>query len=255
MSDDLFDNNKPTTQELDEEVKYLDELVGEGKKFSDYEALARGKVKADSFIDQLTSEMDELRQDLKTRLTMEEFMTKLNDTSNMSDPSNPNPNPDGEQGTPENQTFTIDEVEKLLDRKMSEKEQSDLRERNLTNVMSELEKTWGSEYRKELTKKAEELGFKQDWLTNLAEENPKAFLKVVDATKKPEKSEGLFAPPANEVNTTFDTGGGSNPSQRTRSYYVKLRETDPETYYSAANKLEMHRQAQNLGAAFFDTDR
>ncbi len=249
MSDELFDQEvigEPIAA-LEEGKTFLDELVGDGKKFSDTEALARGKLESDTFITRLTEEMGELRQDLKTRLTMEEFMTKLNEPATQS-PNSPDDTMSGEGELPE-KGFTIEDVEKLLDRRITEKEQSDLRESNLNKVMSNLESTWGPTYRKELTNKAKELGFDQDWLTNLAQENPTAFLKIVDANKPVENR--LFSQPQTAVNS-----GASNidTNKRARSFYVKMRQSDPEKYHSLANKSEMHRQAHELGEAFFDVD-
>ena len=50
----------------------LTELVGEGKRYATVEALAKGRLDADAFIEQLKRENAGLREDLSTRLTAEE---------------------------------------------------------------------------------------------------------------------------------------------------------------------------------------
>lgn len=51
---DVFD-----TDQGDKTANVLEELVGEGKKFADNEALAKGKVESDNFIEQLKTEKQE----------------------------------------------------------------------------------------------------------------------------------------------------------------------------------------------------
>src|SRR5882762_1576622 len=62
MADSLLDNTNLPNQ-LDSNKAYLEQLVGEGKKFKTAEDLARGKAESDSFIEIMKARMDELRAD------------------------------------------------------------------------------------------------------------------------------------------------------------------------------------------------
>jgi len=61
MADSLLDSND--SPQLDSNKAYLEQLVGDGKKFKTAEDLARGKAESDSFIEIMKVRMDELRAD------------------------------------------------------------------------------------------------------------------------------------------------------------------------------------------------
>ena len=69
MTDNLFEggDNKPrdaiASHQVDENKDYLAELVGDGKKFKDNQALARGKHEADLTVEAMKTRLDELRSD------------------------------------------------------------------------------------------------------------------------------------------------------------------------------------------------
>ena len=62
---------------VDPNKNYLEELVGEGKKFKDPVALARSKVESDRHIAKLESELKAIRTDMNSRLSLEDLVTKL----------------------------------------------------------------------------------------------------------------------------------------------------------------------------------
>ena len=66
---DIFDSattEVTTTSEQQTQTNdsFVTQLVGEGKKFKDYEALAKGKLEADRHIGEITKTLDELRAEL-----------------------------------------------------------------------------------------------------------------------------------------------------------------------------------------------
>src|SRR5712672_125043 len=64
MTESLTEGAEPSL-ELDPTKEYLQELVGDGKKFKSPEDLARGKYEADSYIKILERRLDEMRDDYK----------------------------------------------------------------------------------------------------------------------------------------------------------------------------------------------
>lgn len=103
----LFEESKN-----EETVNHYEALVGEGKKFTDNEALAKGKVAADQHIEKLEAEMAELRKDLDSRLTVEEALAKVH--------SKPEPNnSETAENTIPNKTEEVD-LDKLIKQKLEE---------------------------------------------------------------------------------------------------------------------------------------
>jgi hypothetical protein len=60
----------------DDTTVSFDQLVGEGKRYANGDVLARSKIEADKAIKQREQELAELRAELNTRLSLEEFLAK-----------------------------------------------------------------------------------------------------------------------------------------------------------------------------------
>jgi hypothetical protein len=79
----VFDETSGTTQTTEETIteNFLENLVGDGKKFTDPEALAndpealaKGKYEADKFVKDLERQNAELREDLEKTAKLDELM-------------------------------------------------------------------------------------------------------------------------------------------------------------------------------------
>src|ERR1041384_5868536 len=99
MTNSLIDQNNQNPDgppEIDESKNYLEELVGENKKFKDVEALAKGKHQADLFVKHLTDRMDEMRRDYlalqadnNTKARLEDYIKTLREEAISDNRSNP----------------------------------------------------------------------------------------------------------------------------------------------------------------------
>src|SRR6266853_6356138 len=118
MADDLFQPGPNDTQELDPEKKFYDDLVGEGKKFKDPEALARSKIESDRFIANLLREQSEMRETLNKRINEEEFLNRLEQFSKPKSPDAGNQPPT--DGTPST-AITPQDVEKIIETREAER--------------------------------------------------------------------------------------------------------------------------------------
>src|SRR5688500_15910791 len=75
------DNNlQDFGSQFDQDKDYFSELVGEDKKFKTPADLARAKAESDAFIERLKQENSGLRNELKTRTTMEDFMKTIKES-------------------------------------------------------------------------------------------------------------------------------------------------------------------------------
>lgn len=238
MTTDLFENS--TDNAIDPEKNYFEELVGEGKKFSDAAALARGKVEADAFIETIKQENDALRRELQARANFEEMLDKLSKNSlkgedDQSD-QNKGENPPSAPTTPE-------DIAKLVNDQLQAAREKERREANLQLAKAELEKVYGRDYPTKLKAKAEELGVGVQFLNDMAAKTPKAFLELVSPVR--DRSTGI-TPPSGIVPPTSGRTGVKN-----YAYYQKLQKENPALRSDAKFQRELLNEAMRQGSNFY----
>lgn len=246
----LFENEGTREPVIDPNKDWMAEYVGEGKKFKDAADLAKGKAHSDAFIFRLQKEMDGLRQELNTRIKLEEFMDRMNSQNSSGANQATQTAGTGNQtdGTASSATSTPD-IEKLIEERLAAKE-AELRERqNLDIARQKLQETLGQDYQSELESRTQALGLTKDFVANLAKTQPKALFALlgIDAQQS-RRTDDLFAPKGS-VNTSALNQGQT--SEKTWSYYEKLRRQNPATYWSSQVQSEIHRQAAKLGERFY----
>lgn len=245
---DLFGSNHDsdsTPIHADPDKNYVEELVGESKKFKTVEELARGKYEADQFIERLKQEQAALRKELESRKRLEEVADLLSQQKSQSTEGLPPARQDGDK----NATLTPEQLELMLEERLTKREQQQIKDRNISTVKQKLTEAFGQNYAAKLEQEANTLGVSKEYLTNLAAESPNAFLKLVGLDGRQQQS-NLFSPPPSSVNTA--SFAPNTHGERTQAYYDKLKNTDPRVYWSPKVQNEMHRDAQRLGARFFD---
>src|SRR5687767_13359404 len=134
---DLFSN--PDQGQEQEPSNYLEALVGEGKKFKDLEALARGKWESDRMITHKNREFDQLREDylkkdeeLKTRARLEELVDRLSNP-----PQSNREEPNADDNKPDlNKVF--EDFKKNLPSEFEKYEQEKKQRENFTSVQNKL---------------------------------------------------------------------------------------------------------------------
>lgn len=250
---DLFTQN--TSPAVDPNKQFFNELVGDDKKFKTQEDLARAKVESDRFIDQLKGELAGLRQDLNTRLTIEQMMDKI---SAPKEPLNPDsgsnqPTGNGEGGS--NKQLTEDDIDRLVEQRLSKADKLRTQEANLNYVRTALEEKYGPQFATHLKESASALGVGEEFLNSLAKEQPKVFLKLIESETPKQQSAaltGLFTPP--QGRQTAPNKSFTPTSDRKMSYYNDLKAKDPSLYWSPSVQNQLHQDAIRLGETFFDTN-
>ncbi len=245
QDDDIFGTDVPDLISVDDNdtSNPLELLVGEGKKFKTPEDLAKGKLESDRFIEQLKREQAELRQELNTRLSLEEFLDQQKALSNTQVPEVPTQT----TRTENVESLTKAEISAIVRDALTYEKTTASQAENMNYVRSELINSWGPDYTKKLAAQAADLGVDKEFLNNLAATKPKAFLKLVQAQAPQAVDTTSVTPPRSSVRVNTNTSGMKN-----ETYYAKLRKSDPKTYFSPAVQAERHQMAQRLGTAFFD---
>lgn len=243
----LFADDQGNQPQTDPQKNYLEELVGDGKKFKTPEELARGKAEADAFIEQLKAEQAALRNELNTKLSMEQYIDKMagTGTSNTQTPNEPN----GNQG--ENlQGLKPEDVERLIDQRVSAREAERIQAENLRTVKDTLSQQLGSDFTIKLKQIGQAVGMSEDDMTDMAKSRPKALIALVQAQAGSQQTQkqDLFSPPSG-----VNLPRGNTPVDRTQAYYDQLKARDPKEYWSPATQNQLHKDAIRLGERFFDT--
>jgi len=228
-----------------EDKDYLTELVGDGKKFKDAQALARGKAEADAFIERIKTEQEELRKELDKRLTVEELWTKIQQAGK-SDTTEPNKE-DNQEPSAGGKQLTTEDIRRQIREELEASQKAVVSNRNLEAVTKALRETFGAGYVQKVKEIAKTLGVGEAFLDDLAASQPQAFLKLVGAkTDGVQNTTSVFNPQPAVVTTPTKTGNVKN-----FAYYEKIRKENPRQYFGVELQNEMWKQAQELGEDFY----
>lgn len=245
MTDTLFGTMTVTPDNYDEvddtsDKNYVEQLVGDGKKFKDANALAKGKMQSDLFIQQILAEKRDLEAKLNTNQSVEDLIKSLKNDSTP-------PNLGGERRPDEVTGTKPEDIQRIVQETVAAREEEAKKARNLSEVTETLRSQFGGNYVAELEERTKDLGVGKAFLDDLAKTNPKAFLKLVGVETKKETPMSVFSPPNTRVNTGAQIPSGNG--EKTYSYYEKIRKSDPATYRTLQN--EMFTQASRLGDDFY----
>lgn len=245
MSDNIFEsdnqNSIPNTPSL------ADQLVGEGKKYSSVEELAKGKKHADDFIEQLKgelssmrSEMDTVKTDLAARERLEDVLDKLasRDSRRDDDYDDSNRESNYQSGQP---AISRKDIETLIEHKVTQNERDRTAAENRKVAVDKLKEMYGNDYTSKLNDVRESLGLDKTTLNNLAATSPKAFLELV--TPKGSNSERPFSPPPTNTRSEAMGTSGAPAAPGTAEYYGNLKKTNPQLYRTAKVQAQLHKDA------------
>jgi hypothetical protein len=249
----LFENEDTQAPVIDPNRDWLEEYVGEGKKFRDAADLARGKAHSDVFIARLQKEMEGLRQELSTRLKLEEFMDRMNSKNSTvgNEQITQTTATATSDGTANNPALSPDDIEKVVEQKLRAKEQELRTQQNLSMTKEKLQEAFGENYAAELENRVSTLGLSKDLVNQLAKTEPRALFAMLGLTgqQQARQQELLPSAPRGSVNTA--SMGLAAPAEKTYKDYEKLRKQNPGEYWSAKVQSDMHRQALKLGERFY----
>lgn len=245
---DLFEDHDETPA-IDPNKDYSSELVGEGKKYKDAAALARAVLEKDAFIEKLKGETSGLRQELNTRLKLEEVIDRLPKPAVAPSPSS-EPQPRASEQDEDKSAITPEAIQAMVAKTLTEKEKANQRETNMAFVERKLQEAFGPAFRRTVKEQAQKLGIGEEFAKSLAAEQPQAFLKLFDVKPQPESNSTAQTPPHSSIGDAF--GFRPDTGVKRRSHYEAIRKKSPAEYWSVRVQNEMHREAQKQGESFFD---
>lgn len=253
---DIFtsgDNQADTNGQSEgtETTSVLGELVGEGKKFKDVDALARGKLESDRYIERLEKALEEASMDLNESKRVEDLLAQLKDRNKTPDATaGKDPEPEQKPGSTRqsdntSQSVGEDDIERLVEKTLTEREKARTAKQNIDEATDLVSRQLGDKASEFVSNKAKELGLPVERLRDIAAESPTAFVNLLGLDSKPQKG---------SLQNTVRSEGMSQmnqPDERTNSWYVNLRKTDRAKYYHPSTQAQMYKDADRLGDKFW----
>lgn len=214
---------------IEENVDYLDQLVGEGKKFKEVKDLARGKIEADKYIEILKQRLDEATKEINTRTSLDSFLKEIKGAK---EPQQPPVTPP--QGSEPKTGLDDSEIEKRFEEYLARRESQRSSQTNLEKVQETLINQFGPEAKIVINKKAQELGMSVSALEQIASQSPSAFYRLVGVSEERNPVGGVQMP-RSQVNPSQQVSNGV----KNKAYFDKLKQVDRAKYFNPQTTVEM----------------
>jgi hypothetical protein len=237
------------TQQTQTKESFVDHLVGDGKKFKDIEALAKGKLEADRHISEITKTLDELRAELAKQDYAKNLLEQMSKGSETG-AEQPPPVTTSSSNT-ENTTQSASDFEALVEKVITAKEKSKTATQNISVVGEEMQRQYGDKTADVLKAKSLELNMSLDRLKEIAAESPTAFFQLIGVKKMGEKTSTSTG--VTTQSTIRSENFNSYSQDRTFEYYQKMRKENRSLYYSPKIQNSMLQDRERLGDRFYNS--
>jgi len=237
MNKDLFDGEtKPAVDEVKQRFLKEDGSI-------DTEALLNKAAHADAHIAKIEGENANLRREVDSRLNYEDLLDRLAETRSAS-----GNDPDlGLSSRDEDPKLTEDAIDKLIERKLTIKQQEALQASNMQFARRELQKTLGPDYVQKLQQKALELDMTEQEVNALAMTKPKALLALVSPPVR-QVTDNSYTPP----NSTTRVPNSPTGNVKNNAYYSQKLRENPKLINNHDFVNEMHAEAMKQKESFYN---
>ena len=238
-----------TTETTSPQDSFVAKLVeAKGENWSNPEVLAKGKLEADTYIQQLETQLTQMREDLGKQDYAAKLLDQLQNKAadpTTAKPVMPNKNNDigGTSEGNTNPSLSEEDLKSLVEQTLTAREKDSVVKQNLSFVDAELEKSFGTNAKATVQNKAKELGISIERMQEIAAESPNAFFSLIGEPKK------SFNP---MVQGSVRTEGVNmqTSAERNWSYYQNLRKSDRHTYYSPKVQQQLMEDKMRMGDKF-----
>jgi len=235
------DGDKP----VEEATNPLDQLVGEGKRYADSEALAKGRIEADRYIKQLESENKEMRdtiteaeQKVQRAATVDELLAEVRKNAGSTEGESP---------------VSEADIQTIVGNVLSKEKQAEQAKRNRAAVNAAITEAYPDPAKAEafVLAKTQQLGLGKEEIARLSDTTPAAFLAMLGLLPDKSKEASPSFYDKSKVNTV--TMNQNSDGVRNMSYYNRLRkEMGMAKFFNDKNlQAQKFKDAQELGEAFY----
>lgn len=196
-------------------VDPLVELVGEDKKFKTVADLAKGKLEADKFINDLKAEMAELRTHLSGQADLDALKAELQELRDKSGATKP--------GTPE--ALSAADIKALVTKAITEEESSKTATQNIREANQRMITKFGTleNATTALNTRAQELGLPVKTLQGIAAQSPTAFEQMVIGKLEAPQSETFVR--GTVSSQALPVGSTQAPKEGSWEYFQNIKKT------------------------------
>jgi hypothetical protein len=242
------ESGNPVTTETPATIEsYLQELVGEGKKFQDGEALAKGKFESDRFVEDLKRQNEELRADLENGSKIDALMQLIKDGQKSPEASGDSQMPTPAPDVTSPGSMSEEQLRALIESHVSTRENETTRQRNIQAVDQEMTNKFGNSAHDTLRRRAAELDMSLEEVQDIAASKPKAFFKLMGLGDKATAESSVSV--GNPLRTEGDNFNRSGTT-RNWEFYQKLRRESKSKYYAPAMQQQLLKDRAELGDKF-----
>ena len=219
----------------------LDQLVGEGKKFSNVADLVKSYAESQQFIERLKTENQGIREELGQRVGAEDLFKQI--VERQAEPVTKVDTAAKAQEPVVEPNLKVD-LAQQIDEAISRRDQERTAAQNAQAVASKLVEVYGTEDKanEAVVAKAAELGVSVKWLQDIAMQSPKAFFATTGLEGQRQTQPNA---PRNEVNVAaLSTATQGSNSYGTKEYFDNIRRDNPAQYWSPAIQNAIFKAAQ-----------
>lgn len=229
-----------TPQSTEQNISYLDTLVGEGKKYSEGEQLARGYVNADNHIKILEEEQKELRAQNKA---LESLLNRFKDDDEEEEPAHPaQPTNDSANSNSIDITQVESTVQSFLERERELERRRTVQDDSYLKLDSEFgSRDAGMSVVKDILEKNPSL---KSTIDDLGQTDSDAFIRLIRSYKDT-SAPGSNAPGLSEQ-PSASAVRGSDGDFLPWSEAQRIRKENPDVYKTEEFRKRM--EASNLKA-------
>lgn len=251
MTESLLDNTSTETT-VDPTKNYLEELVGDGKKFKTVEDLARGKYEADLHVslknrelDALTAEYKRLQNEYNAGPKLQEVLDKIL-TAQTSSSETPKAN-DNNTAPP---AFDPSQLDSLLESKLQKISAAKQAQENTKLVKDTLQAQFGDGFSAMLQAQTQKLGLTKEMVDNLVQTSPDAIFRIMGTNQA--KDNTFQAPPrSSRQSTDF----APNTNKRTFAYWKEEAKKKPGLFSDPKAHNQMLEDIKAIGEKAFYGDQ
>lgn len=232
-------NTQDTTQTTED---YLQEVVKlKGEHWTDPNTLAKGYYHAQQRIKEL--------EVLAEKAKEQDYAKRLLEQLQQQAPASTQRVAEDNKGSQENDNtrLTPDELQSLIEKTLTVREQTATVQQNLSAADSKLTDLYGTEAKVTVQKKARELGMSVERLRDIAGESPTAFFRLIGEEAPVKENNSM-------TKATVNTGAGftdNRGGERTQEYYTKLRRENRSLYNRPEIQNQMMQDRVRLGEKFY----
>ena len=244
--------NDQTLLDPTQEIKsYRELLVGEGRKFKDDEAMAKGKYLSDSYVKILEAQLDRANEVIAESRSRGRAEASLEDLLDQVDKQKQLNN-----GTPPQQPVVTqpkidpNQFKDIAKQTFAEMQKEGLEQNNFKTVRDKLIERYGPDYSKTVSPLIEDLGISSEDFDSLARKNPRLLMKTLGMDTTPNRQQ-FQSPPRSE----FRPANVKTESVRDYAYYKALQAKDYKAFLGNKQlNVQMHKDLQAMGPEAFYGD-